>query len=80
MLDILSEMGFPKHLFALPEAPYSDLLANMRWNGRHSGAFTIERLVRKGYMLSPHLFNLYTDSVTRQSGIAIKIGENWVII
>ena len=46
-------------------------------------AFTIERFVRKGYILSPHLFNLYTDSVIRQSKIeeiAIKIDGNCVLI
>ena len=58
MFEILSEVGFPKHLVALPEALYNDRLADMRWNGRHSSAITIERGVRQGCILSPHLFNV----------------------
>ena len=38
----------PKHLVALLEALYNDQLADMRWNGRHSSEFTIERGVRPG--------------------------------
>ena len=36
-------MGFPKHLVALLEALYNDQSAVIRWNGRHSSAFNIER-------------------------------------
>ena len=83
MFEILTEMAFPKHLVALLEALYNDLLADMIWNGRNSSAITIERGVRKGYILSPHIFNLYTDSVIRQSEIEeipIKIGGNFALI
>ena len=61
MFEILSEMGFPKHLVALLEAFYNDQLADMSWNGHHDSAFTMERGVRQGCMPSPHLFNLYTE-------------------
>ena len=76
MFEVLSEIGFPKHLVAPLEVLYSDQLADMRWNGRHSSAFTIERGVRQRCILSPHIVNLYTESVIRQSEIeeiAIKI-------
>ena len=83
MFEILTEMGFPKHLVALLEALYNDQSAVIRWNGRHSSAIKIERGVRQGCILSPHLFNLYTESVIREAGIeemGIKIGGKFVPI
>ena len=77
MFEILSEMGFPKHLVVLLEALYNDQSAVIRWNGRHSSAFKIESGVRQGCIISPHLFNLYTESVIREAEIeemGIKIG------
>ena len=81
MFEILSEMAFPKHHVALLEALYNDQSAVIRWNGRHSSAFKIERGVRQGCILSPHLFNLYTESVIREAEIEemeIKIGGKLV--
>ena len=77
MFEILSEMGFPKHLVVLLEALYNDQSAVIRWNGRHGSAFKIEIGGRQGCIISPHLFNLYTESVIRQAEIeemGIKIG------
>ena len=77
MFEILSEMAFPKHLVALLEALYNDQSAVIRWNGRHSSAFTIERGVRQGCILSPHLFNnVYTESVIRQAENLEMCGES----
>ena len=81
MFEILSEMLFPKHLVALLEALYNDHSAVIRWNGCHSSAFNIERGVRQGCILSPHLFNLYTESEIREEEIeemGIKIGGKLV--
>ena len=83
MFEILSEMGFPKHLVALLDARYNYLLADMILNRHRGSSITIERGVRKGYIISPHLFNLYTDSAIRHSEIeeiAINIGGNWALI
>ena len=55
----------------------------MRWNGRHSSAFTIERGVKQCSIVSPHLFNCYTESVIRHAKIeeiGIKIGGDWALI
>ena len=81
MFEIITEMGFPKHLVALLEALYNEQSAVIRWNGRHSSAFKIERGVRQGCIISPHLFNLYTESVIREAGIeemGIQIGGKLV--
>ena len=78
MFEILSEMGFPKHLVAPLEALYNDQSVVIRWNGRHSSAFKIERGVRQGCILSPHLFNLCTESVIRDAEMGIKIGGKLV--
>ena len=59
----------PKHLFALLEALYNDHSAVIRWNSRHSSAFKIVGGVRQGCILSPHLFNVYTESVIREADI-----------
>ena len=69
LFKILSEMGIPKHPVALLEALYNGQSAVIRGNGRHSSAFKIERRVRQGCILSPHLFNLYTESVIREAEI-----------
>ena len=55
MFEIISEMGFPKHIVALLEALYNDQSAVIRWNGQHSSAFKIERGVRQCCIISPHL-------------------------
>ena len=68
MFDILSEMCFPKHLFALLELSALQL-TDMRQNGRHSSAFTVERGVEQGGIVSPHVFNVYTATVIREAGI-----------
>ena len=81
MFEIISEMGFPKHLVALLEALNNDQSAVIRWNGRHNSAFKIERGVRQGRIISPHFFNLYTESVMRAAEIeeiGIKIGGKFV--
>ena len=77
LFDILSGMGFPKHLVSLLEALYIDQLAVIRWNGIHTNAFNIAKGVRQGCILSPHLFSLYTESVMRETEIeelGVRIG------
>ena len=81
MFEILSEMRFPKHVVALVVALYNDQSAVIRWNGRYSSAFKIERGVRQGCIISPHLFNVYTESVIKEAEIeemGIKIDGKFV--
>ncbi len=77
LFDILSEMGFPKHLVSLLEALYINQHAVIRWNGSHTNDFNIAKGVRQGCILSPHLFSLYTESVMRETDIeelGVRIG------
>lgn len=70
-------MGFSNHLVSLVESLYSNQKATIRWNGQHCQPFDIKKGVRQGCILSPHLFNLYTEQVMRESDIddmGVKIG------
>ena len=72
------KLVFPKHLVSLLEALYNQSTVI---SGRHNSAFKIERGVRQGCIISPHLFNLYTESVIREAEIeeiGIKIG--WKLV
>ena len=62
MFEILTEMGFPKHLVALLEALYNDQSAVIRWNGRHSSAFKIEREEWGKGVFFHHISSIYTPS------------------
>ena len=62
-------MVFPKHLVALIAGLYEDQKATVKWNGEHSNFFKIRKGVRQGCILSPHLFNVYTEQVMREADI-----------
>ncbi|RUS69941.1 hypothetical protein EGW08_022297 [Elysia chlorotica] len=73
----LQKMGFPTHLISLISNLYTNQSATIRWNGEHSGHFHINKGVRQGCILSPHLFSIYTEQVMREAdidGIGISIG------
>ena len=60
---------------------YHDQSVVVRLNGRHICALKTERGVREGCILSQYLFNLYTESVIRETEIeelGIKTGEKLV--
>ena len=77
LFEIMIEMGFPKHLVALIAGLYDHQKATIRWNGEHTEFFGINKGVRQGCILSPHLFSVYTEQVMRNADIdflGIKIG------
>ena len=77
LFDFMMNMGFPKHLVALTAGLYHNQKATIRWNGEHCEYFNISKGVRQGCILSPHLFSLYTEQITRNADIddmGIKIG------
>ena len=67
LFKVLTEMGFPAHLISLIANLYTDQKATIRWNGDHCDYFDIEKGVRQGCILSPHLFSIYTEQVMRDS-------------
>ena len=77
LFDTMIKMGFPTHLVSLIAALYDNQKATIRWNGEHCDFFKIGKGVRQGCILSPHLFNIYTEQVMREAEIedmGIRIG------
>jgi hypothetical protein len=72
LLRTLVKMGFPIHLIALIQSLYTDQSATIRWNGSHTEPFKIAKGVRQGCILSPHLFNVYTEQVMRDANVYEK--------
>ena len=76
------KMGFPTHLVALIAGLYDNQKATIRWNGEHCEFFNISKGIRQGCILSPHLFNLYTEQIMREAdlrGLGISIGGRNVV-
>ena len=77
LFETMLQLGFPRHLVSLIAGLYQDQKATIRWNGDHCEYVDIKKGVRQGCILLSHLFNLYTEQVTRESDIDdmdIKIG------
>ena len=77
LFNTMVKMGFPKHLISLIASLYKDQKATIRWNSRKCELFNIHKGVRQGCILSPYLFNIYTEQVMRDADIedmGIKIG------
>ena len=63
---ILKEMGIPDHLTCLLRDLYASQEATVRTGHGTTDWFQIGKGVRQGYILSPCLFNLYTESTILQ--------------
>ena len=77
--NALKEMGIPDHLTCLLRNLYVDQEATVRTLYGTTDWFKIEKGVRQGCLLSPCLFNLYTEHVMRNARLdklqaGIKIG------
>ena len=79
---ILKKMGIPDHLTCLLRNLYADQEAPVRTGHGTTDSFQIRKGVCQGYILSPSLFNLYSEYITRnarldeaQAGIKIA-GRN----
>ena len=73
-------MGIPDHLACLLRNLYAVQEATIRTEHETTDWFQIEKGVHQGYILSPCLFNLYTEYIMRNAGLdeaqaAIKIAR-----
>ena len=66
---ILKEMGVPDHLTCLLRNLYAGQEATVRTGHETTDCFQIGKGVRQGYILSPCLFNLHAEYITRNAGL-----------
>ena len=66
---IFQEMGIPDHLTCLLRNVYADQEATVRTGHGETDWFKIGKGVRQGCILSPYLFNLYTEYIMRNAGL-----------
>ena len=66
---ILQEIGIPDHLICLLRNLYAGQEATVRIGHGTTDCFHIREGVRQGCILSPCLFNLYAENITRNSGL-----------
>ena len=66
---ILKEMGIPDHLICLLRNLCAGQEATVRTGHRTTDWFQIGKGVRQGCILSPCLFNLYTEYIMRNAGL-----------
>ena len=62
-------MGIPNHLTCLLRNLYAGQEATVRTGHRTTDWFQIGKGGRKGYILSPCLFNLYAEYIMRNAGL-----------
>ena len=68
MWKILQEMGIQDHLICLLRNLYAGQEARVRTGYGTTDWFQIRKGVHQGCILSPCLFNLYVDYITRKPG------------
>ena len=66
---ILKEMGMPDHLTCLLRNLYAGQEATVRTGHGTTDWFQIGKEVCQGFILSPCLFNLYTEYIMRNTGL-----------
>ena len=81
---ILKEKGIPDHLTCLLRNLYAGQEATVRTRHGTTDQFQIGKGVRHGCILSPCLFNLYTEYIMRNAGMdeeqaGIKIARRYAI-
>ena len=66
---ILKEMGIPDHLTSLLRNLYAGQEEIVRIRHGTMGWFQIRKGVHQGCILSPHLFNLYSEYIMQNLGL-----------
>ena len=62
-------MGIPDHLTCLLRNLFAGQEATIRTLYGTTDWFRIEKALQKGFLLSPRLFNLYTEHIMRNAGL-----------
>ena len=65
--NVFREMGIPEHLIILMFNLYQNQKATVRTEHGNSGWLGIEKGVRQGCILSPYLFNRYSEAIMRKA-------------
>ena len=68
-MEILKEMGIPDHLTCLLRNLYEGEEVTVRTGQTATDWFQIGKGVRQGCILSPCLFNFYTEYIMRNAGL-----------
>ena len=63
----MAKMGFPSHIIELIKNLYHDQEATVRTSNGNTEWFGIGRGVRQGCILSPNLFNIYSEDIMRNA-------------
>ena len=63
--DTMEHMGFPAHIIQLVANLYKEQESVARTTNGDSDWFTIERGVRQGCVISPGLYNIYSEHIMR---------------
>jgi len=71
----MKEMGIPDHLICLLRNLYTGQEATIRTGQGTTDRFQIGKGERQGCILSPCLFNLYTEYIMRNAGLGECSGE-----
>ena len=65
--SVLKEYGISGHLLAAIRSLYNDCKSHVRINGSKSDSFRVCVGLRQGYVLSPLLFTIFMDRISRRS-------------
>ena len=72
----MHNMGFPQHIITLLEHLYTNQEAAVKTNSGLSKWFSIGRGVRQGCIISPMLFNIYSEAIMREATEDCNAGTN----
>jgi hypothetical protein len=76
--NTLRSMGMPEHIIVLINSLYTKQEAAVRMEYGNTEWFEVRKGVRQRYILSPYLFNLYSEYILRRVGFeddkGIKVG------
>jgi hypothetical protein len=67
-------MGIPEHLTVLLNSLYTNQEATVRTEHGNTDWFEVGKAVRQGCILSPYLFNLYSEYIMRRVGLEDERG------